>query len=58
MVNNSTDVVIVGGGVIGCATALYLARRGVSATVVEMNGVGDRRERQSGRDTDSLLRKL
>ena len=40
MVNNSTDVVIVGGGVIGCATALYLARRGVSATVVEMNGVG------------------
>ena len=39
MVNNSTDVVIVGGGVIGCATALYLARRGVSASVVEMNGV-------------------
>ena len=37
--NNSTDVVIVGGGVIGCATALYLARRGVSASVVEMNGV-------------------
>ena len=36
---NSPDVVIVGGGVIGCATALYLSRRGVSATVVEMNGV-------------------
>ena len=35
----SPDVVIVGGGVIGCATVLYLARRGVSATVVEMNGV-------------------
>ncbi len=39
MVTNSTDVVIVGGGVIGCAAALYLTRRGVSALVVEMNGV-------------------
>ena len=39
MATNSTDVVIVGGGVIGCATALYLSRRGASATVVEMNGV-------------------
>ena len=36
---NSPDVVIVGGGVIGCATALYLSRRGVKASVVEMNGV-------------------
>ena len=36
---NSPDVVIVGGGVIGCATALYLSRRGVRASVVEMNGV-------------------
>ena len=36
---NSPDVVIVGAGVIGCATALYLSRRGVRASVVEMNGV-------------------
>ncbi len=36
---NTTDVAIVGGGVIGCATALYLARRGVRSSVVEMNGV-------------------
>ena len=36
---NSPDVVIVGGGVIGCATALYLSRRGVRASVVEMTGV-------------------
>ncbi len=36
---NSPDVVIVGGGVIGCATALYLSRRGVRMSVVEMNGV-------------------
>lgn len=37
--NDSADVVIVGGGVIGCTTALYLARRGVTATVVEMSAV-------------------
>jgi glycine oxidase len=29
------DVVIVGGGVIGCATAYYLAREGASVTVLE-----------------------
>jgi glycine oxidase len=31
----SPDVVIVGGGVMGCATALRLAQKGVSVTVVE-----------------------
>ena len=36
---NSPDVVIVGGGVIGCATALYLSQRGVRVSVVEMKGV-------------------
>ena len=29
------DVVICGGGIIGCATAYYLAKRGVKVTVVE-----------------------
>jgi glycine oxidase len=29
------DVVIVGGGIIGCATAFYLAREGVDVTVLE-----------------------
>jgi glycine oxidase len=29
------DVVIVGGGIIGCATAFYLAREGASVTVLE-----------------------
>lgn len=33
-----TDVVIIGGGVIGCAIALELARRGVAATVVDRHG--------------------
>ena len=32
-----SDVVIVGGGVMGCATAYYLARRGITSTVFEQN---------------------
>ena len=29
------DVVIVGGGIVGCSTALYLAREGAKVTVLE-----------------------
>src|SRR5215471_20294736 len=32
---DSTDVLIVGGGVLGCATAYYLACRGIDTLVVE-----------------------
>jgi glycine/D-amino acid oxidase-like deaminating enzyme len=35
-----SEVVIVGGGVAGCATAYYLARAGVRATIIEREGVG------------------
>lgn len=31
----ASDVVVIGGGIMGCATALELARRGASVTVVE-----------------------
>jgi glycine oxidase len=34
------DVVIIGGGVMGCATAYYLARAGVSVAIVEQNRIG------------------
>jgi len=34
MNKNSADVVIVGGGIIGCATAYYLAKLGVANIVV------------------------
>ncbi len=33
------DVVIVGGGAAGCATAYYLAKAGVSSTIVERDGI-------------------
>ncbi len=36
----TADVIIVGGGLHGCSTALHLARRGVSSMVVEKDHVG------------------
>lgn len=51
------DVVVVGAGIVGCATAYYLARRGVRAVVVERGGVAGEQSRknwgfvrQQGRD--------
>ena len=36
----TTDVVIIGAGIMGCATAYHLAQRGVQVTVVEKGTVG------------------
>ena len=36
----TAEVVIVGGGVVGCATAYFLARKGVQVTIVEREAVG------------------
>ncbi len=51
------DVVVVGAGVVGCATAYFLARRGVRVAVVERGGVAGEQSRknwgfvrQQGRD--------
>jgi glycine oxidase len=38
--NQSADVVIVGGGAAGCAVAYFLAKAGVKSTVVEREGIG------------------
>ncbi len=40
MNEHSTDVVIVGGGLVGVATAYFLAVRGIESVVVEKDGVG------------------
>ena len=37
---NSTDVAIIGGGVIGCSIAYYLAKLGIISTVFEQNRLG------------------
>jgi glycine oxidase len=38
--NQSTDVIVVGGGVIGCAIAYYLARERIHVDVVERGEIG------------------
>ena len=35
-----TDVIVIGGGLQGCSTALHLARRGLKPIVLEKNTVG------------------
>jgi len=55
------DVVIIGGGVIGVTTALYLAEKGVAVTLVEKGRIAAEQSsrnwgwiRQQGRDEDEL----
>ncbi len=57
----SADVVIIGGGVIGVTTALYLADKGVSVTLVEKGRIAAEQSsrnwgwiRKQGRDADEL----
>src|SRR5262249_8612225 len=38
--SKSSDVVIVGGGVIGCATAYFLRKSGIGVTVLERGEIG------------------
>src|SRR5262245_61483707 len=38
--STSPDVIVVGAGVIGCATAFELSRRGALVRIVEARGVG------------------
>ena len=56
-----TDVVVVGGGIAGTCTALFLARRGIAVTVCEKGVVGGEQStrnwgfvRQQGRDPAEL----
>ena len=60
-VPKSSDVVIIGGGVIGVTSALYLAEKGISVTLVEKGRVAAEQSsrnwgwiRQQGRDADEL----
>ena len=38
---NCAETVIIGGGIIGCATAYYLAKQGVSVIVLEGGDSGE-----------------
>ena len=57
MIERDADVVVVGAGIVGCASAYYLARRGVRVAVVERASVAGEQSRknwgfvrQQGRD--------
>jgi glycine/D-amino acid oxidase-like deaminating enzyme len=57
VVRRDADVVVVGAGIVGCATAYYLARRGVRVAVVDRGAVPGEQSRknwgfvrQQGRD--------
>lgn len=57
MEESRADVVVIGGGIVGCATAYYLARRGVDVALVEKGEIADEQSsrawgfvRQQGRD--------
>ena len=59
---NTAEVIIIGGGIIGCATAYYLAKKSISVIVLEgsecIGNAGSSRNgggvRQSGRDPREL----
>ncbi len=48
MPNDSADVIIIGGGVVGCAAAYYLAQGGVEVLLVEQHGIGSGASGRSG----------
>lgn len=57
MIEREADVVVVGAGIVGCATAYYLARRGLRVALVERAAVAGEQSRknwgfvrQQGRD--------
>jgi len=62
ILENTAEVIIIGGGIIGCATAYYLAKKSISVIVLEgsecIGNAGSSRNgggvRQSGRDPREL----
>ncbi|OQY99891.1 MAG: hypothetical protein B6D41_00530, partial [Chloroflexi bacterium UTCFX4] len=46
--HKNADVIIVGGGIIGCATAYYLAKRGADVILLERAGIGAGASGRSG----------
>ncbi len=55
---NSTDVVIVGGGVMGCAIACNLAREGLKPVVVEKSDIGSEASGANGGGVRQSARNL
>ena len=48
MTDHQADVLIIGGGIVGCSAAYYLAKRGASVILLEKNGIGSSASGRSG----------
>jgi len=48
MTHHQPDVLIIGGGIVGCSAAHYLAKRGASVVLLEKNGIGSGASGRSG----------
>jgi sarcosine oxidase subunit beta len=55
---NTADVVIVGGGVMGCATAYYLAKEGLRPVVIEKSDIGGEASGSNGGGVRQSARNL
>jgi sarcosine oxidase subunit beta len=55
---NKTDVVIVGGGVMGCAVAYYLAKEGLKPVVIERSDIGGEASGSNGGGVRQSARNL
>jgi len=56
--SNTADVVIVGGGVIGCAIAYYLAKEGLKPLVIEKSDIGGEASGSNGGGVRQSARNL
>jgi len=43
-----SDIVVIGGGIVGCASAYYLAQRGVSVVLLERSAIGSEGSGRNG----------
>ncbi len=56
--SKTADIVIIGGGVMGCATAYYLAKEGLKAVVIEKSDIGSEASGSNGGGVRQSARNL
>lgn len=56
--SRTADIVIIGGGIMGCATAYYLAKEGLKAVVIEKSDIGGEASGSNGGGVRQSARNL
>ena len=56
--SKTADIVIIGGGIMGCATAYYLAKEGLKAVVIEKSDIGGEASGSNGGGVRQSARNL